>query len=40
MITLLIVYVDGMVFTKNDLREREVLKKYLSSEFEIKILAN
>ena len=37
-IIILIVYVDDMVVTVNDLREREVLKKYLSREFEMKDL--
>ncbi|KAM7506655.1 hypothetical protein LguiA_017108 [Lonicera macranthoides] len=37
-ITALIVYVDDMVVTGNDLQEREALKKYLSREFEMKDL--
>lgn len=37
-ITILIVYVDDMVFIRNDTKEREALQKYLSTEFKIKDL--
>ena len=37
-ITALIVYVDDIVVTGNDLNERKALKSYLSSEFEMKDL--
>ena len=37
-ITALIVYVDDMVVTGNDLDERKALQSYLSSEFEMKDL--
>ena len=37
-ITALIVYVDDMVVTGNDPRERKALQSYLSSEFEMKDL--
>lgn len=37
-VTALIVYVDDMIVTGNDEGEREVLQKYLSTEFEMKDL--
>ena len=37
-ITALIVYVDDMVLTGNDVEEREALQDYLSREFEMKDL--
>ncbi|WKA05086.1 hypothetical protein VitviT2T_023071 [Vitis vinifera] len=39
-ITALIVYVDDMVVTGNDLEERKVLQNYLSREFEMKYLGS
>ena len=39
-ITALIVYVDDMVVTGNDLDERKALQSYLSSEFEMKDLGH
>ena len=39
-ITALIVYVDEMVVTGNDLDERKALQSYLSSEFEMKDLGH
>ena len=38
-ITTLIVYVDDMVFTGNDLKERKALQDYLSREFKMKDLS-
>ena len=37
-ITALIVYVDDMMVTKNDLEERNTLQEYLVKEFEMKDL--
>ena len=37
-ITILIVYVDDIIFTGNDLEEGERLKRKLAKEFEIKDL--
>ena len=37
-ITTLIVYVDDMIVTGNDLEEMKALKEYLSKEFEMKDL--
>ena len=37
-ITTLILYVDDMVVTRNDLEERKALQNYLSKEFEMKDL--
>ena len=39
-ITTLIVYVDDMEVTGNDLDERKALQSYLSSEFEMKDLGH
>ena len=39
-ITTLIVYVDGMVVTGNNLEERKALHNYLSKEFEMKDLGS
>lgn len=38
MITTLIIYVDDMVVTKNNPKERKGLQNYLSKEFEMKDL--
>ena len=37
-ITALIVYVDDMIVTRNDIEEIKALKEYLSKEFEMKDL--
>ena len=39
-ITALIVYVDDMIVTRNDIEEIKALKEYLSKEFEMKDLSS